>query len=348
MGRTRLNLTSALAVLILAAFAQAAIERHAQDHSLQQEPANLRLIKLLRHPTFITLRLLSSPNDPSRETPSDTPGPYTEKDWIGFQLFLTQNSSENITIWNELNPYYQFRPQLLRDGDPVPYSDKAEESVRTAEKQPPSGSSAPLIMEPGHEYSADRVNLADWYESLRPGRYQLVVRKRFVWDGEWVESNPVIFEVRPRKTADAIPDNVTVHLAPSGLQPDDGRTEPYRLDANVRVTVFVENKSTQRIRVNVVDLYYANRLRLFKNDVLIPYRKDIMHLIESDNTRQVHAEPDYSLDQQTVSGLQEIRLSDWYGPLAPGIYRLIIRHRFEIEGPWTRDSAPMLFQVRGQ
>jgi hypothetical protein len=59
----------------------------------------------------------------------------------------------------------------------------------------------------------------------------------------------------------------------------------------------------------------------------------------------VERAPDFFLDPKTSSGLQQIYLKDWYGPLAPGSYRLIDRRRFEIDGPWTANSAELLFVI---
>jgi hypothetical protein len=38
-------------------------------------------------------------------------------------------------------------------------------------------------------------------------------------------------------------------------------------------------------------------------------------------------------------------LKDWYGPLGPGSYRLIDCRRLEIDGPWTANSAELLFVI---
>lgn len=81
-----------------------------------------RLIELLRHPTFVTLRLVC------RSTAgelTDAPPPYKEKEFISCQSFITQNSSEQIMIWNELNLYYEYRVDLIRDGDTVSYIKEA-------------------------------------------------------------------------------------------------------------------------------------------------------------------------------------------------------------------------------
>lgn len=302
-----------------------------------------RLIELLRHPTFVTLRLVC-PSKAGELT--DAPPLYKEKEFISCRSFITQNSSEQITIWNELNLYYEYRLDLIRDGQVVSYIKEAKERIETAERRPPSGSSAPLVMEPGREYSLRDIYLKEWYGSLSPGRYQLTLRRRFVLDGDWVQSNPVIFEIEPRNP-ESIPENVTVRLAPSGLQPSL-ETERHRLTSDVRVTVFVVNNSDRRLKVNVVDLYYGDRLQLFKDNVLIPYREETAKLIrEKDETAQPidTATADFFLDPNTTSGLRELRLSDWYGPLTPGLYRLTNRCRFEVDGPWTRDSAPLVFEI---
>ena len=302
-----------------------------------------RLMELLRHPTFVTLRLVCI-SQAGKLT--DAPPAYKEKEFITCQSFITQNSSEQIMIWNELNLYYEYRVDLISDGEIVSYAKEAKEGIELAERRPPSGSSAPLDMEPGREYSLRYINLKEWYGSLGPGRYQLTIRRRFVWDGDWVQSNPVIFEIEPRKP-ESIPEKVTVRLAPSGLQPSLD-TERYRLESDVRVTVFVVNNSDRRVRVNVVDLYYGDRLELFKDNVLVPYRDETAKLIRSkDEIAQPidTATADFFLDPNTTSGLRELRLSDWYGPLTPGVYRLLNRCRFEVDGPWTRDSVPLIFEI---
>jgi hypothetical protein len=302
-----------------------------------------RLTELLRHPTFVTLRLVC------RSTAgewTDAPAPYKEKEFITCQSFITQNSSEQIVIWDELNLYFEYRLDLIRDGDTVSYVKEAKEGIEIAERRPPSGSSAPLTMEPGREYRLRDLNLKEWYGPLSPGRYQVILRRQLAWNGDWVQSNPVIFEIEPRKP-ESIPETVTVRLAPSGSQPSLESERP-RLDSDVRVTVFVVNNSDRRVKVNVVDWYYGNRLQLFKDNVLVPYRVETAKLIRSkDETTQPidTATADFFLDPNTTSGLRELQLSDWYGPLTPGVYRLTNRCRFEVDGPWTRDSAPLVFEI---
>jgi len=90
----------------LSAFGQGTIDKYGVYHPTDEEIANNRRIaELLRHPTFITLRLISIPHDVPREKSTDTPGPYKVKQLIDFQLLITQNSLEKIVLSNHMVPY---------------------------------------------------------------------------------------------------------------------------------------------------------------------------------------------------------------------------------------------------
>ena len=195
MTKRLLGLCAVMIVSALAVLAQS-----------QDQPAGDRLIELLRHPRFFTLRL-STPKNSVREKPTDTPAPFYEGDSVSFELFITQSLSSSITVWTEADPYFQYRPELTRDGDVLPYKKAGEEGVKTADTQPYNGSGAPHVMEPNREYPLYTINIEPWYKPLKPGRYQLIVRKRFVLDGDWVESNPVLFDVLPRKPSGTVPTN---------------------------------------------------------------------------------------------------------------------------------------------
>jgi len=130
----------------------------------QDQPTGDRLIELLRHPNFFSLRL-STPKNSEREKPTDTPAPFYEGDSISFELFMTQNSSSSITVWHEADPFYQYRPELMRDGEILPYTKGGKAGVKTADTQPYSGSGAPHVMEAGREYVLYTINLDRWYKS---------------------------------------------------------------------------------------------------------------------------------------------------------------------------------------
>ncbi|HMG76139.1 MAG TPA: hypothetical protein VK582_21740 [Pyrinomonadaceae bacterium] len=122
---------------------------------------------------------------------------------------------------------------------------------------------------------------------------------------------------------------------------------PYHVGGKVYVKVRVRNDSDQPIKVRSFDSYYQNRPQLFKSGKLIRYRTKIAEFI-----RSIEADPQFVSLRRSVSlmpyasaDLRDLELNDWYGPLEPGSYRLINRYRFNIRGPWTADSAPLLFQV---
>ena len=47
------------------------------------------------------------------------------------------------------------------------------------------------------------------------------------------------------------------------------------------MTVLVVNNSDKRVKVEVIDLYYGNRLQLFKDGLLVPYKEETAKLIQS-------------------------------------------------------------------
>ena len=80
---------------------------------------------------------------------------------------------------------------------------------------------------------------------------------------------------------------------------------------------------------------------------MLPYREDVTQRIndKEESPRKVEIVNDIFLDPKSRSWSQGISLKNWYGQLAPGSYRLTNRHRFGIDGPWTAESAPVLFTI---
>lgn len=244
-------------------------------------------------------------------------------------------------IWNSVSPYYQCRLELTKDGEIIPYSARAQrESDADAV---PSGSGAPVTYEPGREHGPQVVSLDYWYEPLRPGRYQLTLGKQFAWGGDWVTSNPVYFEVLPPPRLAPIPAGVTLDLVPDGVEAKKDGT--YELTNDAIISVFIRNDSEQAVKVGTVDFYYSVRPQLIRDKVLVPYRQETEQIVTSREQNPPHLAKESSLDPGTRTAVMYIRLKDWYGPLPAGSYRLLTRHRFEIDGPWTTESAPLLFEV---
>jgi hypothetical protein len=198
---------------------------------------------------------------------------------------------------------------------------------------------------PNQEYDWVALRLTDWYEPLSPGRYQLVVRKRFVLNGDWAESNPVTFDVIPRRPAAPIPNGVKVRLVPQTTKPQV-KGQPWRMGSDDYFDVEVVNDSDQPVKISVIDALYGNRLRLLKDGTLIPYVTEAAKLIQSkDSDPRLVELGDLVIPPKTTSQSQGLTLKNWYGALAPGLYRITNRRRFEIEGPWTGKSVELVFEV---
>ena len=300
--------------------------------------------ELLRHPTFATLRLVSAPRDVPREAPTDTPAAYKVNDYIAFELFMTQNSSDKFTIWTA-NSCFHCRPELTKDGESVPYNKRMQKVIES--QQPENefrGSGVPVTYEPGREYGVERIDLSHWYEPLEPGRYQLIVRRRFIWDGDWVVSNPVYFDVIPEPIPAAIPEGVKIEIVPEGANLNQ---KINNISGDTILQVFTRNTSGQPVKVTTVDFFYSVRPQLFKDKVLIPYLADTANLVKSreEDPRLSQLRDEIFLAPGSRTGLTYLRLGVWYDSLSPGLYRLSVRQRFEIDGPWTAESAPLFFEI---
>ncbi|MBA3356640.1 MAG: hypothetical protein H0U18_12040 [Pyrinomonadaceae bacterium] len=196
MNARTLGLCVSILVWAVSVCAQSRIDEHGILHASEEQlAANKRMAEVLRHPTLITLRLVSVPHDISKEQPTATPPPYKLGNWIHFQLIISHTFSEPLVIQQALDPYYDVRPQLFRDGDLLPYSKEAQQNVDRKENAPSVGSGAESRLLPGREYGSYLVRLEGWYQPLGPGHYQLTVRRRFAWDGEWLQSSAVTFDV---------------------------------------------------------------------------------------------------------------------------------------------------------
>jgi hypothetical protein len=303
--------------------------------------ASKRLHDLLQKPDFITLRLAYN----YLERPTDTPQSYKVKDSISFQLLMTQSLSETIVIEQSRDPFRSTRTELFRDGDHVAYSKAAQWRIDRDDNQPPEGSAAPLTLLPGRESGQTAIRLENWYEPLAPGHYQLSVRKRFVWDGEWIQSNALTFEVEARTPA-ALPDSLRIEIMPGGGLEERIR-RPYSLRNDVLIRVMAVNNSDRRIKVEVADNFYGDRPQLLRQGQLIPYSSEAEKVcrLKEEHASSVGQASNFFLEPNTTTQLGEFSLTTWYGPLPTGSYRLVNRRRFEIDGPWTSDSAELLFEI---
>lgn len=139
---------------------------------------------------------------------------------------------------------------------------------------------------------------------------------------------------------------VKVELQPPDME-SPSTTKPPRFKRNVRLKIVVTNNSNELIRALILDTYYQNRPKLYKNDQLVPYRKEITTLVTSkDNDPHfIRLGHFVTLHPTMTKKLGELNLADWYNALEPGLYRISNRYRFEIYGEWSSESEAMEFEV---
>ena len=167
-----------------------------QDGATPVAPENAKQrYDKLRKPSFAQLKLGRKPLE-LNESAEKLKEHYKAGDRISFNLSITNTSNEEVAI-PVADAYYFSRTKLFRGGDLVPYRKDIASLVKAKDKDLTSIRVRPAHLEP-NESVAVSIDLSDWYESLEPGHYQLVVQWRFIIDGEWIESPPLTFEVDPK------------------------------------------------------------------------------------------------------------------------------------------------------
>ncbi len=96
------------------------------------------------------------------------------------------------------NPYYQNRPELLRDGKPLAYSERVAELVRQSDGTCEFFRSPDVVeLKPNVPLRVPSIELQEWYGPLEPGRYKLTLKRTFACcaDGVLNTSKEISFEV---------------------------------------------------------------------------------------------------------------------------------------------------------
>lgn len=194
MRKSCLNLCAVILASSLPIFAQGTIDKNGRHVPIKEErEANERMAESLRSPTFVRLRLVFL--NPNTDETTDLAPPYKSGDPITIRLILNHFFNGPITFVDYINQYRNLQLELLRDGDVAPYKKEVQRSVERGRTEPPNESSATMQFLPERDYILHRINLSEWYKTLLPGHYQLTVRRRFVWEGEWVQSDSITFDI---------------------------------------------------------------------------------------------------------------------------------------------------------
>ena len=145
----------------------------------------------LYHPVFARIelaRMLPELNDP----PEKLRAPFRVNDGITFRLLIKNVSTEAKSFTHD-STYRYNRPDLYKDGSLLPYRKDVLDKIKATDN-PAGDFSRVEQLKPGEEFT-EIIKLADWFQPLQPGRYELKVCHRFIWGGEWLETRALTFEI---------------------------------------------------------------------------------------------------------------------------------------------------------
>ena len=173
-----------LIVVVIVLFASFLLGRQEPSAAKLQNKSSEDLI-------LITLEI------PARSLLSE-PGekPYRVGDKPCIKMTAKNNSDQQIVV-RTVDPYYQNRPRLFRNGELQPYRREIAELIRLKDAFPQFFSlSQEVVLNPYSSADLDELDLKDWYGVLEPGSYRLVNRYRPQLDGSWTaESAALLFQV---------------------------------------------------------------------------------------------------------------------------------------------------------
>jgi hypothetical protein len=134
---------------------------------------------------------------------------YRVGERIPVVITLTNTGSEPVYVC-ETGTLYQDRPQLLKDGKPVPYLSFQQSAMQAAERDKTCDEDnlpQQILLRPNETTAVDwfilskgatSLNDVAWYDPLQPGKYTLSNRRRLsCCDGELMGTNTINFEVVP-------------------------------------------------------------------------------------------------------------------------------------------------------
>jgi hypothetical protein len=150
----------------------------------------------------ISLATGGVPYEPAKDT-------YRVGERVPVVITMTNTGSEPVYVC-ETGTLYQDRPQLLRDGKPVPYMSFQQSSMQEAERDKTCDDDnlpQQILLRPNEPTVVDwfilskgatSLNDVAWYEPLQPGKYTLSNRRRLsCCDGPLMDTNTIEFVVAP-------------------------------------------------------------------------------------------------------------------------------------------------------
>jgi hypothetical protein len=120
---------------------------------------------------------------------------------------------------------------------------------------------------------------------------------------------------------------------------------PFKAGEPIVFRLLIKNISPEGKAILTAGTYKHNRPRLFLDGELLPYRGDVAELVRSEDSFYYPKSKFAPLGPQATQA-EIIDLGAWYGPLKPGSYKLVVRHRFIWGGRWL-EPPPLTFNVVG-
>ncbi|MDX6577599.1 MAG: hypothetical protein QOE96_3552 [Blastocatellia bacterium] len=142
------------------------------------------------------------PYQPAKDT-------YRVGERVPVVITMTNTGSEPVSVC-ETGALYQDRPQLLKDGKPVPYISFQQSSIQMMEKDKTCNEDnlpQQIMLRPNEptvvdwfilSKGASSINDVAWYEPLQPGKYTFTDQRRLnCCDGPLIKTNTIEFVVAP-------------------------------------------------------------------------------------------------------------------------------------------------------
>jgi hypothetical protein len=134
---------------------------------------------------------------------------YRVGERIPVVITMTNTGSEPVYVC-ETGTLYQDRPQLLKDGKPVPYLSFQQSAIKAAEVDKTCDDvnlPQKILLRPNERTvvswfilstGASSFNDVAWFEPLQPGKYTFSDQRRLsCCDGPLIDTNTINFEVVP-------------------------------------------------------------------------------------------------------------------------------------------------------
>jgi hypothetical protein len=150
----------------------------------------------------ISIAMGGGPYGPAKDS-------YRVGERIPVVITMTNTGSDPISVC-ETGTLYQDRPQLLKDGKPVPYMSFQESTMKAAERDKTCDEDnlpQQILLRPNEPTVVDWFTLSKgatsfndvaWYEPLQPGKYTFSDQRRLsCCDGPFINSNTIEFVVAP-------------------------------------------------------------------------------------------------------------------------------------------------------